>query len=58
MEDCCKEAITKDEAYEMVEEHNACPRCGERRMNYLQWTDEDYVVCGACDKAYVPAENS
>lgn len=38
-----------------VEEHNACPKCGERRMDYLQWTDMDEVVCGTCGHTYDPA---
>ena len=38
-----------------VEEHNACPACGEQRMDYLQWDDADYVTCGTCGCVYDPA---
>ena len=33
----------------------SCPSCGERRMDYLQWTqDGDFVICASCDTCYDP----
>jgi hypothetical protein len=32
----------------------SCPSCGERRFDFLQWTEEDYVVCSSCGTCYDP----
>ena len=38
-----------------VSECDACPNCGENRMDWLAWQDEgEYVRCGICGTEYVP----
>ena len=38
-----------------------CPRCGEARIDYLEWQPEaDYygegIICATCDNSYKPPE--
>lgn len=48
----------------LVGQMQACPGCGERRMDYLRWqsfeyTDGcvyEYVLCVTCGHEYVPDE--
>ena len=48
----------------LVGEMQACPKCGERRMDYLQWqyfdygddSTYEYVKCATCRHEYVPYE--
>lgn len=40
---------------QLVEPEDACPRCGEQRMDYLVWIeDSDMVVCQTCGFVYEP----
>ena len=32
----------------------ACPSCGGRRFDYLQWTPDECIVCGSCGTTYDP----
>ena len=38
----------------LVPEHSACPRCGERRMDWLVWQDDERVKCSTCGEVYAP----
>ena len=31
-----------------------CPRCLERRVDYLVWTETDQVTCHTCQFVYTP----
>jgi rubredoxin len=35
-----------------VAEHHACPQCGERRTDFLEWLDDDRVKCQTCNTIY------
>jgi len=48
----CKAAITDAEGNELVTENCKCPRCGERRMDWLICGEDDWVVCGSCATTY------
>jgi hypothetical protein len=40
---------------ELVAEADACPGCGERRVDCLVWQkDETHVKCTTCGKRYAP----
>ena len=39
---------------ELVEASCACPRCGERRMDWLVWISEEHVECATCKNVYEP----
>jgi Zn ribbon nucleic-acid-binding protein len=32
----------------------ACPKCGERRVDWLIWVDDDWVECQTCGTRYDP----
>jgi hypothetical protein len=32
----------------------ACPSCGERRFDCLEWTPEEDIVCGSCGTVFDP----
>jgi uncharacterized Zn finger protein len=34
----------------------ACPQCGERRIDYLVWNEEERVECQTCGQVYDPTE--
>jgi rubredoxin len=34
----------------------ACPQCGERRLDYLIWNEEEQVECQTCGQVYDPNE--
>lgn len=53
----CREAIMDDDGNELVVESCACPRCGERRMDWLVWTEGDTVRCETCGHIYTTEEN-
>ena len=38
----------------LVAEHNACPQCGEKRMDWLVWQDDERVKCATCGQVYEP----
>ncbi len=33
---------------------DACPDCGEARIDYLVWDDDEKVTCASCGCVYVP----
>ena len=33
---------------------DACPDCGEDRIDYLIWNENGKVVCQRCGEVYVP----
>ena len=37
-----------------VDKINACPKCGEKRIDYLVWVDDVIVKCSICKKTYEP----
>ena len=41
---------------DLVEEEYGCPRCGERRVDWLIWLEEDseHVECQTCCYIYEP----
>jgi len=55
LKEYCKEAIMDDEGNELVVPGSKCPRCGERRMDWLVW-HEDKVECATCSMIYDPNE--
>ncbi|MBM4020136.1 MAG: hypothetical protein FJ288_17765 [Planctomycetes bacterium] len=42
------------QADELVSEADACPGCGERRVDCLVWQDDGAVKCSTCGKQYAP----
>ena len=44
--------------YDLVEPKFACPCCGERREDYLEWQqpDAETVKCATCGTIYDPTE--
>jgi rubredoxin len=34
--------------------HYVCPKCGENRIDYLVWIDDDKVRCSICGTEYEP----
>lgn len=48
-------ATTAYDADELVSEADACPECGENRMDWLPWDEAgDYVKCASCSYTYRP----
>lgn len=41
---------------DLVEPRYACPCCGERREDYLEWQEDDTVKCATCGTVYDPNE--
>ncbi len=39
---------------DQVDERHGCPRCGERRTDYLEWQDDERVKCQTCGHIYEP----
>lgn len=39
---------------DLVTKSCACPSCGERRMDKLQWKDDHCVICATCASSYDP----
>ena len=37
---------------ETVRREEGCPKCGERRMDYLEWVDDDEIECCSCGTVY------
>jgi len=42
------------EADDLVRPEAACPDCGERRIDWLVWTDDVAVRCALCGGQYRP----
>ncbi len=39
----------------VVQAEDACPKCGERRCDYLVWDDDGtFVTCTTCKAVYCP----
>jgi len=56
--DYVRDAINA-QADELVAQAEACPKCGERRVDHLVWQkDSDEVRCTTCGKQYAPARRS
>jgi len=51
--DYVRDAINA-QAEEVVAEADACPGCGERRIDRLVWQDDETVKCTTCGKQYTP----
>ena len=53
----CAQAIMDNDGNELVRAKDACPNCGERRMDWLVWQEPDYetVRCSTCGHEYTPA---
>jgi uncharacterized Zn finger protein len=46
-----------DDDDELVDVQDACPKCGERRMNNLPWSEDgETVTCSKCGTIYTPPE--
>ena len=43
-------------ASEMVAKIFGCPKCGNRRMDSLEFLEDDVVECGACGTIYDPSK--
>jgi transcription elongation factor Elf1 len=42
---------------DLVAEHDACPACGERHVDWLAWDDDgETVTCQTCGARYDPME--
>ena len=42
---------------EVVTQDNACPGCGENRLDWLAWDEDGTVVtCATCGASYDPSE--
>ena len=35
-----------------------CPRCGESRVDFLVWLDDEIVQCTSCGETYEPGQNT
>ncbi len=45
------------ECKDLVEQALGCPRCGERRVDWLVWDDDgEQVTCQTCGQVYDPME--
>ena len=42
------------ECEELVDQEYACPRCGERRVDWLVWQDDEHIRCETCSNIYKP----
>ena len=47
---------TADTDEPRVPKRNACTVCGEDRIDWLTWTEDEKVRCGTCGHEYVPKE--
>jgi len=53
--DYVRNALNDDD---LVAEQDACPKCGERRLDFLVWQKGGkYVKCTTCGKRYAPLVN-
>ena len=37
---------------------NACPDCGENRMDKLVWDENEVVICQTCGAGYLPNQEA
>jgi transcription elongation factor Elf1 len=43
---------------ELVSEIFKCPVCGERRLDCLNWVDDEVLECSTCRVRYRPTHDS
>lgn len=48
----------RDAQEELVSDSARCPGCGEARVDYLEWIDDQTVRCHSCGRQYQPMEGS
>lgn len=39
---------------DVVDDEDACPGCGERKVDWLAWIDDVRVQCATCGEMYFP----
>jgi hypothetical protein len=39
---------------DLAPESCSCPSCGERRLDKLEWTEDDCLLCASCGTTYDP----
>jgi hypothetical protein len=49
--DICQSRIEEDDPNRTI---HSCPQCGEDRIDYLVWIDDDQVRCDRCGTVYEP----
>jgi len=49
-------AIENGAEEELVDVACACPSCGERRVDWLVWIDDEWVECQTCKTVYKPLD--
>jgi len=42
---------------DQIEPEDACPVCGERRIDCLVWADDEIVRCTTCGTEYDPLQD-
>ena len=54
----CREALMNANGDELVVRSSACPVCGERRMDWLAFNDDngEIVHCLSCHALYLPGQ--
>jgi len=46
---------SENQEHELVDPEEACPGCGEDRIDWLAWSDDgEYVTCDSCGTVYLP----
>jgi hypothetical protein len=43
---------------DLAPEEYKCPICGERRMDWLVWVDDDMLECANCRVRYRPTDET
>jgi hypothetical protein len=52
----CAQATMDNDGNDLVPAEDACPGCGERRMDWLVWDNDCFnVTCSTCGHMYDPA---
>ena len=46
--------MTNPDDLNLVSHDDGCPICGERRVDYLVWLDDEWVRCTSCRIQYDP----
>jgi hypothetical protein len=47
-------AMTNPDDANLLSPEDACPNCGERRIDLLVWVDDQWVHCQTCRIQYDP----
>lgn len=50
-----EEALTVYMEEDVVPMGAECPECGENRVDWLEWLDEERVECTVCGTIYQPS---